>query len=422
MYVKIKKYEIFFVFFAFENHFFIKRAKHNYFKGAVIMKKKVLSVILTALMLTACGDKKEEKSDRIIFTTYQNVYDNGMIYTAGLDANRVTRFLDFASLETAPFCAVPNCTHSISSSECLSRVAGDRPFLVGDSVYFFTMNGNITGGEVIETPEGREFYMETKLMKASLDSSETELICEFNDALARSDGGILLIGDMLYFIAYDPDVQFNETGGASWGSGGGYDYLYSVNIKTGEYTNYGSICYVEDEYPAADDSASAQLEGYYDGKLWIGYSFMKEETEIGEDGFPVNNPEFTHYMFSFDPDVKEYVKTDMPYPSVITEEYYTYRDDKTEKINIISGDKTCTTGLEYCETIADNKLFWSDLNGCRWCAIGEETAYILNDEYEGYRVIAFHDGKYVLFNNRKAIKLSEEELIESSNIYEEEQT
>jgi len=384
------------------------------------MKKRILSVILSALMLTACGEKKEEPKELVLFTSYQNVYENGKIYSAGLDANRVTRFLDFASLETAPFCAVPNCTHSISSSECLSRVAGERPFLVGDSVYFFINNGNITGGEIIETPEGREFYMESKLMKASLDSSATELVCEFNDALARSDGGILLIGDMLYFIAFDPDVQFDETGGTSWGGCGGYDYLYSINVKTGEYTNYGSICYVEDEYPAADKSASAQLEGYYDGKLWIAYAFAKEEPEIDENGFPVTNPEFTKYMFSFDPEVKEYVKTDMPYPNIITEEYYTYRDEETEKVNVISGDKTYTTGLDYCELIANNKVFYSDLNGCWWCSIGEETVYALNEEYKGYSVVAFHDGKYVLFNNRKAVKLSEEELIANSTIVEEE--
>ena len=125
-------------------------------------------------------------------------------------------------------------------------------------------------------------------------------------------------------------------------------------------------------------------------------------------------------MFEFDPSVKKYVQSDMPEPQIITEEYYTYREEETERINVISGDKTYTTGLKYCETIANNKVFYSDLNGCWWCNLGEETVYALNEEYKGYRVVAFHDGKYVLFNDRKAVKLSEEELIANCTIYEEE--
>lgn len=388
------------------------------------MKKRVLSIVLAALMLTACGEKTSDKEANkgVQYISGRGIYENGMTYSAGQSDHRVTRFLDFTSLETAPFCAVPNCTHSISSSECLSRVTGDQPILIGDSVYFFINNGSHGNGDIIETSEGLEFVMESKLMKASLDSSATELVCEFNDALTRTEDSFMIIGDILYFLAYDPDPYIDGMGGASWGSGGGYDFLCSINIKTGEYTNYGSICYVEDEYPAADNSSGARLCGYYDGKLWIEYSFLKEDIQRDENGIPEPDyvPEFTIYMYEFDPSVKEYVRSDMPEPQTITEEYYTYRDEETEKVNVISGDKTYTTGLDYCELIANNKVFYSDLNGCWWCSIGEETVYALNEEYKGYSVVAFHDGKYVLFNNRKAVKLSEEELIANSTIYEEE--
>ena len=413
-FVKIKKYRIFFVFFDRENHLFIKRAKNNYFKGAVIMKKKSLSFILTALMLTACGEKEQKHKSGEQRIQIGNIYENGMIYTAG----ETKRFLDFTSLETAPLCAVPNCTHSSSSGECLTRVINGTCMLVDDYLYYFTVNGN--GGEMLATPDGYELYMESKLMRVSLDCSETETVCTFTDALARTEDTFLLIDDMLYFCAYDPDPKMTETGGyEGYGTSGGYDFLCSINLNTGEYTNYGYFCYVEDEYHAADDSATAKLKFYYKGKIMLRYSFLKEFPEFDENGIPLDDEAFIelweYYTYEFNPETKEFTKVDYNGTPRFFENGYCIYDDKSPVITVVKDDETYTiNGMWQCSIIND-KAF----DGQHWCNIGDDVIYELDEEYEGYRVVAFHDGKYVLFNNRKAIKLSEEELIENSKVYEE---
>ncbi len=370
------------------------------------MKKKFMMITIAGMLLAGCSEEVAESQDKVIFSSdFGKYYDNGMIYSTGNGMNSTARFLDYASLETAPLCAVPNCTHAVSESSCLAQVMGEHPIIVGDNVYYFTQNGK--GGEIVETPEGPVFKMESKLMKASLESSETEVVCEFTDALPRINGGYAVIDNTIYFIGYDPDVNIEETGGASWGSGGGYDYMCSIDLGTGKYTNYGSICYVEDEYPAADNSSNARLYGYYNGKLYITYEFLKEYPELTSEGAPVGMPEFTKFVYEFDPKAKQLTESDMPVPMLIGADYYAYRDEEVQLMKIISGDDTYTTPMEYIEGVYNGKLFYDS----QWCALGEDTVHSLGEEYENYEVVGYHDGAYVLFNNRKAIKLTEEELL-----------
>jgi len=379
------------------------------------MKKKILSLALAFTMITGCGEKSKEKEHFFSQTTsYKGVYENGMLYPSGLEPNKVQNFLDFTSLKKSVFCAVPNCTHSPSSGECLSRLVGEHPVLIGDSVYYFTVNGAHGIGEVVNTPDGPEFVMESKLMRASLDASVTETVCEFTDALIRTWGDYVVLDNMLYFLAYDPDPQFNGMGGASWGSGGGYDFLCSVNLDTGEYKNYGSICYVEDEYPSADNSSGANLAGWYDGKLWLTYSFMKEEPIIDVEN-PENSyhPPFTTYTFEFDPETEQYTKRDdMPEPLTIEDGYMIYRETDDGLFKAMKDGKVYETYTNNYESVVNGKCCSSALEGpAQWVTLGEDTIHTIGGEYEGYYIVAYHDGKYVLFNDKEAVKLTEEELI-----------
>ena len=379
------------------------------------MKKKILSLALAFTMVTGCGEKSKEKEHFFSQTTsYKGVYENGMIYPSGLEPNKVQNFLDFTSLKKSVFCAVPNCTHSPSSGECLSRLVGEHPVLIGDSVYYFTVNGAHGSGEVVNTPDGPEFVMESKLMRASLDASVTETVCEFTDALIRIWGDYVVLDNMLYFLAYDPDPKFDGMGGASWGSGGGYDFLCSVNLDTGEYKNYGSICYVEDEYPSADNSSGANLAGWYDGKLWLTYSFMKEEPIIDVEN-PENSyhPPFTTYTFEFDPETEQYTKRDdMPEPLTIEDGYMIYRETDDGLFKAMKDGKVYETYTNNYESVVNGKCCSSAFEGpAQWVTLGEDTIHTIGGEYEGYYIVAYHDGKYVLFNDKEAVKLTEEELI-----------
>lgn len=382
--------------------------------------KKLLAIILAMAAMTGCTEKKEENKDVIHFMGYSNVYDSGKIYSAGQEPNKTVNFIDFISLERAPLCAVPNCTHSMSSSECLAQIVGDYPRLIDDSIYFFRVNGAHGEGEMIETPDGPEFVMNSKLMKASLDSSETETVAEFTDAIPREDS-CLLLGRELYFIAYDPDPYFDGLGGASWGNGGGYDFLCSINLDTGKYTNYGYFCYVEDEYPTANSSSGASLKGYYNGKIILQYSFLKEEIVCDEENIPVYFPPFTVYTYEFDPETKEFAESELPEPCYISGEYYVSQTQDSDDITVIKGDKRyIIEDFYYCNIIANNKVCYNAFEaGGMWCEIGENEVHIIGGEYEDYYIVAYHDGKYVLFNGRKAVKLTEEELIATSHIREE---
>ncbi|MBE6861423.1 MAG: hypothetical protein E7497_00790 [Ruminococcus sp.] len=383
------------------------------------MKRKILSMIAAAVMMTvfACSEKKESDVHRIISG---NTYENGMIYNAGTWPNETKRFLDFTSLETAPLCAVPNCTHSSSSSECLTRVVNDNCMLVDDYLYYFVTNGQGGLGEMVATPDGYEHRMESKLMRVSLDSSETETVCTFTDSLVRSEDKFLLIDNMLYFITFDPDPKYTENGGyEGFGSNGGYDFLCSIKINTGEYTNYGYFCYVEDEYPAADHSGTASMIGYYEGNIILEYSFLKELPEVDENGIPLNEEGYmeswAYYTYEFNPKTKEFTRNAELDHWRFGDDCRVLYDDDSPVATVVKGDETYTIhGMWSCEVI-NNKVF-GDQN--KWCNLGEETVYALTEEYKGYSVVAFHDEKYILFNNRKAVKLSEEELIANSTIYE----
>ncbi len=391
------------------------------------MKKRIFSVILAALTLTACGDKtngektsNEEQHSGVRYICGSGVYDTGMTYSAGQGEHRVTKFLDFNSLETAPLCAVPNCTHSMSSSDCLARTSGDSPFLYGDSLFYFKMNGTHGSGDMLETPDGLEFVMESKLMRASLDSSETEEVCVFTDALAR-EGMYLILENTVYFIAYDPDPNIDGMGGASWGSGGGYDFLCSINLDTGEYTNYGYFCYVEDEYPAADNSSGANLEGFYNGKIMLQYSFMKEIVRNEEGNVAPDETDFTVYMYEFDPVTKEFSESTLPESAFMNDRYYV--SNESDALTVFSEDKTYTVkNMSYCTDIVNSRLVNYTYENCFWSEIGGDKVYALDGKYKKYEIVAFHDGKYILFNDREAVKLTEEELVENSKIYEEEQS
>ncbi len=383
------------------------------------MKKKLISVILSAAMITTtgCSDgKKEEKSPFFSHTTsYRNIYENGMIYVSGSNSNKVVQFLDFNSLNKSVLCAVPNCTHSPSSGECLSKLVGEHPVLIGDSIYFFRVNGSHDIGEIIETPDGPEFFIESKLMKVSLDTSVAETVCEFNDSIPRYLDDIIVIDNLMYFAAFDPDPDIDDTSVAGWANGGGYDFLCSINLDTGEYTNYGSICYVEDQYPAADNSASARLVGYYEDKLWLSYSFLKDEPVFDkETGDFMSPPEFITYTFEFDPETKQYTQSDMPAPLSIIDGYYIYRET----------DNGASTFMAMKNGVVYNTYLNSDLilNGkcCEqgfeeassWVTIGEDKVHTIGGEYEGYYIAAFNDEKYVLINDKhNAVKLTEEELL-----------
>lgn len=367
------------------------------------MKKK-LALLATALLLssmTACGQQTIEGdlSPQYIAVN-RDFYENGVIYPRKW---RTAYFLDFDTMERSPLCAVPNCTHQTAS--CLTTSLGNTPVLYNQNVFFFT-----TKADVRETPDGSEFYMDTKLCKASLDSSAIKTVCTFHDAMPRDGEGYVLYGSELYFIAFDPDAKDDGFGGFPWSTSGGYDYLCSIDLDSGEYTNHGLICYVEDEYPSADNTATAKILGCDNEKLYIGYSFAKEYPQDYRGEYDLD---WVQYNFTFDFSEKEIKESSLPYAAYIDADTYVYYEDDAHFTVIRDGEAQHLNGLvgEFYAPVFHGKVFgiwnWYDLSDGSEHSLGK---YVTSDEDE-WRCIAYYDGYYIFQRwNNEFVKLTEEEL------------
>lgn len=163
------------------------------------MKKTVTILLIITTFLTGCNTKSEisssnsNESNTIFINSDSDYYKNGCVY-----GNETTMFFDFDTLKQSPLCARPNCTHS--NSDCLAKETGDTPIFYNDYIYYLKSNY----GAVRETAEGSEFYIDSALYRASLDTSETEVVCEFHDCVPLQVWkGLVLNGSNLYFTGDD---------------------------------------------------------------------------------------------------------------------------------------------------------------------------------------------------------------------------
>jgi hypothetical protein len=376
--------------------------------------KKTLAFLTTLTLIftaTACSSNKSatEQAEVQFIQSGSIINGNTLIYSTTNDGGySISYYLDLDTMETAPFCSMPNCSHN--SRNCMAIQLGDTPVLYNGYGYFLEYEA---GNE--ETPDGIEFYIKSNLKRISLTTSELETVCEFTDVMPRT-GTYVLDNNELYFIGCDGDPYGDSTTGYSWSDVGGRDYICSVNLDTGAYQNYGEVCYVEDEYPSAENTATAYINGYYNGKVYIGYSFAKSySSELVYSG----NLEWTLYNFTFDLDTKTIEESELPYGAVMDEDTYVYCEDDSH-FTVIDGDQTYHFEGEASDFglfLFNGKVFglfdWYDLSDQSVHNLGKY-AYIYTDEIEVDReCIAYYDGYYIFRTyGRQDVfeKVSEEEL------------
>ena len=312
------------------------------------MKKSVCAFVFAAVMATGCSYHSEDTNKADTKEHNTKVYGSGCrdfetggVFTATGTPNK-TVYIDYGTMKKSALCAVPNCTHS--SSSCLAAQAY-YPVIYKNCVYFFTHNESVK-----DTPDGPELSMDSKLKKAYLDSSETEVECSFTDSVPRNSEAMVIIGDKLYFSAYDPDATPDEYGSLSYKTGGGYEYLCSIDLDSGEYRNYGSICYVEDEYPAADNSSHSFISGAADGKIFITYGFKKDNA----------SKDFTYYSFEFDTKTEKYSRSSLPALLCAEGNVYAWLDIEAQTLHIQEAGKQYEvkyTSYSNSAKILGDKLF-----------------------------------------------------------------
>ncbi|MDO5558386.1 MAG: hypothetical protein Q4F95_02180 [Oscillospiraceae bacterium] len=381
-------------------------------------KKGLLILMISALALSACGTNNAS-NDSDYLSSQQNTsissdsatsnsygenmqyiksnadyYGNGVIF-----GNDAAYFLDFDSMEKAPLCAVPNCTHD--NSGCLAHTIGNTPIMYNNNIYYFNA---ITG--VNEKSDGREFYIDSKFMKATIDSSETETITEFTDCMPCQPSCFLLAGNEVFFTADDMCPVQDEYGVISYSNTGGTHFLCSINLDTGEYTNYGSVYDGDKEYEFSQNSSGANITGYYNGKMYIQYVFMKEDpTTLG---IPAEE-NWTEVNFEFDTESKELLESELPVAMYASDDIYAYLDDDSKQTIVITPDKTYTVPhydlMSTSARVINDKIFfydeWYDLSNMSRHGYGA---------YEGYEAVAYYNDSYIFINGGRNAKLTEEEL------------
>ena len=369
--------------------------------------KKILIFISAALMLfTGCGKKEnsvknQNENDHLYVCYWYNVYDDGYILNSD-----PKMYIDFETMEKTVFCTKPNCTHR--SGDCVEKIVGDTPVMYGDYIYFFYSNN----GSVRETPDGREFFMESKLKRLSIETSEVEDVVFFDDCLPENGyEGRFIIDNTLYFCAYDPEPVPDEYGNFFFGNGGGTHYICSIDLDTGKYTNYGGIYDGDKQYEAAANSSSAKIKGYYDSRIIIEYSFMKEKHTIEELESDIDSRElFTILNFEFDPVTKTLKESELPPTSYMDDDTYVYSNYPENSSVVIDKGKTYTidgVDTDICGRSFNGKLFMYD----GWYDITDGSKHSLG-EYANWTALTMYDDCYVLKSDtNKFVKLTEEELL-----------
>lgn len=373
------------------------------------MKKKFLSLALAAVMLTGCGGTAKQEdapNEQFFIRNDRNTYDNGCIYSFRDMNGSMSYYLDYDSLECSSLCAVPNCDHTTSS--CSAREIGACPLLYNDYIYYFVSDCGIK-----EEKDSRDFYINSKLMKMKLDSSETETVTEFHDCNPDTHDGFVVNNGVLYFQADDMNPQENEYGAITYSEAGGNHFLCSIDLRTGKYTNYGSIYDGDKQYDAAGSSSGATIYGVNNGKIVIDYSFLKEdipEEKFMEEGFSMG-AQFTNVVVNFDLNSKTYEETDLQEPAYVDNDIYVYNDRANKIIGIVEN------GSERKLENNSTGLHSLVLNGKLWTYDENEVWYDLSDLSEhrstAYtQMMDYYNGCYIVKKLGMSFeKLTEEELL-----------
>ncbi len=170
------------------------------------------------------GEKGSAQTAPVFINYDRNTYEDGCIYTIEDGTNY---YIDYETLETAPLCALPNCDHT--SSSCISKAAGSCPILYNEYVYYFASDCGIK-----ENSDGREFYINSRLMRIRLDSAEAETVAEFHDAVPDTHDSFAIADNILWFQADDMNPKENEFGMITYSNAGGKHFLCAVDLNTGK--------------------------------------------------------------------------------------------------------------------------------------------------------------------------------------------
>jgi hypothetical protein len=188
-------------------------------------------------------------------------------------------------MSSTPLCNKPNCDHK--KSDCISKLitndstTSTPPIVYHDKVYYFSYNDKIVQGN---NKSETTYEVDGTLSGIDLNTGEVNKICSLDDMEASSTDTLLLQDNLLYFIANNGSLQATD-GTWQYFSTAGKQWICSVNLETGELTNYGRVN--EDEKVdttlfSVDNSSfgingNVRIDGIYQNKIYMHYYYVSDQ-------------------------------------------------------------------------------------------------------------------------------------------------
>ena len=349
------------------------------------MKKiKFIAAALALTMLSGCAEKSAappENNARIVWT-YGNADERGELYT---DNNERLNFIDFGTMNSALLCSKPNCTHT-NEDECSAFGKGNHPILHGDKLYFFDVETDFDGDEVIDT---------TTVYKAEPDGTNRVKVCDIKGLALLDYTRMLIDGDKAYFSM--DKTGWNDDHTAS--SGHNEVWFCSFDFSTGTFERIEKL--------HEGWCSSSWIFGLFDGEVIFSYTYSEEKVPYTANASEIEKY-FIPVLKTYDIESGEIADLTLPEPAYVGSGYYVYEKDGGTAVISEDGKEMLLPDFSVSSflTIANGKLFNYVGQVCADLSNGK--MYKLNSSDN---LAAYSDGYYILKALDKYFKISADDYV-----------
>lgn len=337
------------------------------------MKKvKLLAAVLLLAAISACAknnDLPSENSMRIVWG-YENANADGELYT---DSSNRLNFIDFQTMQSALLCSKPNCSHK-DQGKCSSFGMGNHPILYGGKLYFFDVQTNFEGDEVIDT---------TTVYKADTDGTNRAVVCEIKGlALPEFERMLMIGGDKAFF----PMIKYGWDDAHAGTSGYNEIWLCGYDFSTNTFERIEKL---HDGW-----GANLWIYGLFDGRVIFTYAYSEEKVPFDLDLSEMEKRFISVYK-SYDIKSGAVDDLELPEPLYVGEGYYVYEKGGgtavicENKEEILLPDFPADTNGTHC--IVNRKLLHCFKQLCADLTNGKTYTLSSSDN-----LVAYSDGAYIL--------------------------
>lgn len=318
---------------------------------------------------TACANDSSAPSEnnaRIVWQ-YGNADERGELFT---DSTERLYFMDFETMNSALLCSKPNCTHS-NENECSAFGLENHPILYGDKLYFFNVEMNFDGDDVLYT---------TTVYKADADGTNRVKVCDIDGLNLMFYTRMLIVNDTAYFSM--DKTGWNEDMTAS--SGFNEVWFCSFDFSTETFKRI--------EMLHNGWSSSSWIYGLYDGKVIFSYDYSEEKVPVLEDLSEIGKY-FTSVYKAYDIENETLTDLTLPEPTYVSDGYYIYKKDGDAVVLSENGKEMTIPDFPIRSDmkIFNGKLFFPDEQICADLSNGKKYKLSSSDA-----LIIYSDGNYIL--------------------------